>query len=317
MSQNNHRLTFPADFVWGAASASYQIEGGAKEDGRGASIWDTFSRTPGAVDHGDSGDVACDHYHRYPEDIGLMQHLGLKAYRFSIAWPRILPKGTGQINEAGVDFYDRLVDKLLESGLTPYATLYHWDLPQTLEDKGGWVDRGVVDAFVEYADVVTRALGDRVHNWLTLNEPWCSAYLGYAIGVHAPGIRNLAAANQASHHLLLAHGKAVPVIRANGNAETRVGIVINPSAVDPASSSPEDLAAAKHFDGFLNRWFFDPIFKGEYPADMMELYGADAPKIQDGDLQAICAPLDMLGINNYQRAVIGQGTDWPPLNVKG
>ncbi len=212
---SSNKLAFPKDFIWGAATASYQIEGAWDEDGKGESIWDRFSHTPGKVDNGDTGDVACDHYHRWRDDVALMKELGLKAYRFSVAWPRILPDGRGEVNQTGLDFYSQLVDALLEVGIEPFITLYHWDLPQILQDEGGWPVRGIVDAFIEYTDVVSRALGDRVKKWITLNEPWVSAFVGYSMGHHAPGHTNQDEAIAASHHLLLSHGRAVPVIRAH------------------------------------------------------------------------------------------------------
>ena len=223
MSDEQPILTFPPGFIWGAATASYQIEGGVAEDGRGPSIWDTFSHTPGKVLNGDTGDVACDHYHRWREDVELMASLNLRAYRFSIAWPRILPQGTGAVNQAGLDFYSRLVDALLERGIEPLVTLYHWDLPQALQDRGGWPNRAIVDAFVHYADVVTRALSDRVTYWATHNEPFVFTFVGYMEGRHAPGLRDWRLATQAAHHALLAHGRAVPVIRANGGSARRWG----------------------------------------------------------------------------------------------
>lgn len=258
MTSKSQKLTFPADFLWGAATAAFQVEGAYNEDGRGMSIWDTFCRTPGAVINGDTGDVACDHYHRYPEDIDLMKRIGVEGYRFSIAWPRIIPQGTGAVNSAGLDFYDRLVDTLLAKQITPYATLYHWDLPQPLQDAGGWPNRATVDAFLKYTDIITQRLGDRVKNWMTINEPLVVAYLGYWFGVHAPGIKDMKAGFQASHHVLLAHGQAVPIIRANSPG-SRVGIVLNPNWTDSASDSNEDKAAAYTSDGFNNRWFFDPV----------------------------------------------------------
>lgn len=303
MTSQPQKLTFPSDFLWGAATASFQIEGAYDEDGRGLSIWDTFCRAPGAVLNGDTGDVACDHYHRYPEDIELMRRIGVKAYRFSIAWPRIIPQGTGSINSAGLDFYDRLVDTLLAAGITPYATLYHWDLPQPLQDAGGWPNRATIDAFLKYTDVITHRLGDRVKNWMTINEPLVIAYLGYWFGIHAPGIRDMKAGFQAAHHVLLAHGQAVPIIRAN-SPNSRAGIVLNPNWVDPASDSDADKAAAHIADGFNNRWFLDPVLKGEYPADILNILGDNAPKVDDGDLKAISVPIDFLGINYYTRAVV-------------
>ncbi|MFN8636628.1 MAG: GH1 family beta-glucosidase [Chloroflexota bacterium] len=288
----------PADFIWGAATASYQIEGAAKEDGRGESIWDRFSHTPGMVRDGDTGDVACDHYHRWREDIAIMRELGLAAYRFSIAWPRILPDGTGAVNEVGLDWYERLVDGLLEAGIQPWATLYHWDLPQALQDRGGWPARETVDAFVRYADIVARRLGDRIAGWITHNEPWVAGFVGHYQGRHAPGITDLGAAIKASHHILLSHGRAVPVLRA-ATPNVPVGITLNLNTIRSASSSREDQAAARRDDGYLNRWFLDPIFGRGYPSDLVEAFGGLMPKIPDGDLAEIAVPIDFLGINNY------------------
>lgn len=310
------KITFPPDFLWGTATASYQIEGATHEDGRGMSIWDTFCRVSGAVANGDTGDVACDHYHRYLDDVELMSRLGIKGYRFSIAWPRILPLGTGKVNSAGLDFYDRLVDRLLAKDIEPFATLYHWDLPQALQDKGGWPDRSVVEAFVRYADVVSQRLGDRVHQWMTHNEPFCTAWLGYGLGQHAPGMQDVQAALQTAHHVLLSHGQAVRVLRGNGGAKTKVGIVTNLTWADAFSDSPEDQAAAHRFEGLHNRWFLDPLFKGDYPADMLELFGPLAPTMQDGDMAAIAAPLDFLGVNYYNRSVLSEDNGWLPLRVK-
>ncbi len=301
---------FPEGFVWGAATASYQIEGAAREDGRGESIWDRFSHTPGKVLNGDTGDVACDHYHRWREDIALMRELGLAAYRFSVAWPRILPDGRGSINDAGLDFYDRLVDGLLEAGIAPWVTLYHWDLPQALEDAGGWPNRETADAFVTFVDVVSRRLGDRVNRWITLNEPWVSSFLGYQTGVHAPGRTDLRDALAASHTLLLAHGGAVPAIRAN-NEDASVGITLNLSPSYPASPDPADAAAARRYDGYLNRWFLDPIFGRGYPADMLDLYGSRAPRLEAGDLDTIAVPIDFLGVNYYFPAYLAAADDGP------
>ncbi len=295
--------TFPPGFRWGVATASYQIEGAVAEDGRGPSIWDTFCATPGKVADGDTGDVACDHYHRWEDDLDLMQRLGVQAYRFSVAWPRVIPDGTGAVNARGLDFYDRLVDGLLARGIEPYATLYHWDLPQPLQDAGGWPWRGIVEPFVAYADAVTRRLGDRVRGYATLNEPWCSAHLGYGFGEHAPGLRDLAQALQASHHLLLAHGAALPAMRANAPA-ARHGIVLNLYPTFPASDAPADAAAARRFDGFFNRWYLDPLLRGRYPDDMWAAYGADAPAVEDGDLEVIARPLDFLGVNYYSRSIV-------------
>jgi beta-glucosidase len=317
VSEQTELLTFPEGFLWGTATSAYQVEGAVDEDGRGPSIWDTFCRVPGVITNGDTGDVACNHYHRYLEDVELMARLGTTAYRFSIAWPRILPGGTDAVNQAGLDFYDRLVDALLAKGIEPFATLYHWDLPQALQDNvGGWPDRGIVEPFVHYADVVSRRLGDRVHCWMTHNEPWVAAFVGHAIGVHPPGLKSPPDALKAAHHLLLSHGRAVPVLRANGDAATKVSIVTNLAWVDPASDAPEDQSAARRYDGFLNRWFLDPLFKGEYPADMLDLYGAEAVPIQPGDLEDIAAPLDFLGVNYYSRSVIGAGDEMPLIQVR-
>lgn len=298
---------FPKDFMWGAATAAYQIEGAVHEDGRGESIWDRFSHTPGKTDNGDTGDVACDHYHRYAEDVQLMTALGIKAYRFSIAWPRIFPTGKGDINEAGLAFYDRLVDSLLKAGITPYVTLYHWDLPQALEEEGGWLNRNTAHDFAHYADAVSRRLGDRIQYWMTFNEPLCSVYHGYTWGVHAPGHVDptYAAAAQATHHLYLAHGQAVQALRANLSSERKVGIVLNVAPIHAVSDSDADNAAAYRVDGLTNRWFLDPIFKGEYPTDVLALLGDKAvPPIQPGDMQIISTPIDMLGVNYYFRQLV-------------
>ncbi len=260
-------ITFPDGFVWGAATASYQIEGAAQEDGRGPSIWDTFSRTPGKVYAGHTGDVACDHYHHYRDDVAMMAGLGLKSYRFSIAWPRIQPDGTGPVNTRGLDFYDRLTDELIGKGIDPVVTLYHWDLPQALEDRGGWTVRETAEAFAEYAQIMHARLGDRVRTWTTLNEPWCSAYLGYASGRHAPGITDPASAFKAVHHLLLGHGLAARALRTAGAQS--VSITLNPASVIPVDpENAADLEAARIVDGLNNRVFLDPLVKGEYPADM-------------------------------------------------
>jgi len=309
-------VSFPHEFVWGAATASYQIEGAVDEDGRGESIWDRFSATPGKVRNGESGAIACDHYHRYSEDIALMADLGLNAYRFSIAWPRILPAGRGRVNERGLDFYDRLVDALLERRIEPYATLYHWDLPQTLEDAGGWTNRETVDAYVEYVEAVVRRLGDRVHHWITHNEPWVTAWMGYGVGRHAPGRQEGASsALAAAHHLLLSHGKALPVIR-EGSPGCRVGITLNLTPAYPASQRAEDVEAARRSDANANRWFLDPIFRGDYPADAVDWYRTEMPAIRAGDMQTIAAPIDFLGINNYFRSVLRAGPDGSPVPVR-
>jgi beta-glucosidase len=296
-------IRFPSDFVWGAASASYQVEGAAHEDGRGESIWDRFAATPGKIRNGESGEIACDFYHRYPDDIGLMRELGLDAFRFSIAWPRVLPEGRGPVNAGGLDFYDRLVDALLEAGIRPFATLYHWDLPQVLEDAGGWPARATVDAFVEYAQAVADRLGDRPIEWITLNEPWVSAWVGYGWGHHAPGRVSEGDALAAAHHLLLAHGRAVEVLRREA-PQAGVGITLNLGHVYPESEDDADADAARHVDGFNNRWFLDPVFRGSYPDDMLEHFAASLPEIRDADMKEIAAPIDFLGVNNYSRNLI-------------
>jgi beta-glucosidase len=297
---------FPKDFVWGASTASYQIEGAWQADGRGESIWDRFSHTPGRVLNDDTGDNACDHYHRYGEDVALLPALNLPAYRFSIAWPRILPCGTGAVNTHGLDFYDRLVDALLAAGVTPYTTLYHWDLPQALQDGGGWGNRDIVGQFADYVAIVTRRLGDRVRHWMTINEPWVVAIMGHRTGEHAPGLRDEKLALQVAHHLLLAHGAAVDVVRAN-EPQSKVGIVLNPSTVDTAHGTPEETVAAELSWQADAAWFLDPLFKGHYPPVMWGKYGALAPEVRPGDLALISRATDFVGINYYFRNVIGGG----------
>ncbi len=296
------KLVFPRDFIWGAATASYQIEGAWDQDGKGESIWDRFSHTPDKVFNGDTGDVACDHYHRWRDDVALMKELSLKAYRFSIAWPRILPLGSGDVNQAGIDFYSQLVDALLEAGIVPYVTLYHWDLPQALQDQGGWPARRIVDAFTEYADIASRALGDRVKNWITLNEPWVSAFVGYRYGRHAPGHTDLSEAIAASHHLLLSHGQAVPVIR-NNCLGANVGIVLNFTPQEPASPSIADRKESTWVDGYINRWFIDPLVGRDYPQDMVNGFGNAMDFVRSGDMDTIAVPVDFLGVNYYTRGI--------------
>jgi beta-glucosidase len=307
-NQMANKIIFPDNFIWGAATASYQIEGAINEGGKGESNWDRFSHTPGKIMNGDTGDVANDHYHLWRSDIRLMKKIGLMAYRFSISWSRILPKGRGKVNKKGLDFYDRFVDGLLKAGIRPYITLFHWDLPQALEDEGGWPSRSTVDAFVEYTDVVTKRLGDRIKDWTTLNEPACSAWLGYDNGVYAPGIKDLSQAIRASHHLLLAHGLAVPVIRRNSSG-AEVGITLNSNWTVAASNSSLDLDAVRQVDGKWVRWFADPVYGRGYPSDVVadfERQGAlphSLDFVQAGDLKAIAAPMDFLGINYYNRGV--------------
>jgi beta-glucosidase len=295
---------FPATFLWGAATAAYQVEGATAEDGRGQSIWDRFAATPGRTRNGDTGDVAADHYHRMEQDVDLMARLGLNAYRFSIAWPRVLPAGTGAVNTHGLDFYDRLVDSLLTRGITPLATLYHWDLPLALQDRDGWLNRDTAMAFADYAEVVARRLGDRVTRWLTLNEPWCSAYLGYGTGVHAPGLSSMHAACTAAHHLLLGHGLAVPRLRALARGATQIGITLNLTPVYAADRRPATLGAQEQALRFHNRWFLDPLFRGRYPAELFAELGETPPPIAAGDLASIAAPIDFLGINYYSRLLM-------------
>ncbi len=294
---------FSPSFLWGAATASYQIEGAWNEDGKGESIWDRFTHTPGKIMDGSTGDVACDHYHRWGRDVALMIELGLKAYRFSISWPRILPTGRGPINQKGLDFYRRLVDALLDADIVPMVTLYHWDLPQALQDAGGWPVRSTAEAFVEYVDVVTRALS-QVKHWITHNEPFVAALLGYGKGEHAPGVQGgLAEYLPAAHHMLLSHGWAVPVIRRNVQG-AQVGITLNTAPAVPASPSRADQEAVRHFDGQIHRWYLDPLYGRGYPADIVADYGLPMPFVQDGDLNAIAVPTDFLGLNSYFRAIV-------------
>jgi beta-glucosidase len=312
-AQTAERSAFPSGFLWGAATAAYQIEGAATEDGRTPSIWDTFSHTPGRTVNGETGDVAADHYHRYRGDVGLMSELGIAAYRFSISWPRIIPGGSGQVNAKGIDFYSRLVDSLLEASIQPVITLYHWDLPQELEDAGGWTSRATSERFAEYAAVMAGALGDRVSMWTTFNEPWCSSFLGYSAGVHAPGRQEPASALSAVHHLLLAHGLAVGELRSILPAAAKTAITLNLHVVRPASQSAEDIDAARQIDGLANRVWLDPLFKGSYPQDVFDDTKdiTDWSFVQPGDLEVISRPIDLLGVNYYTptlvRAYAGSG----------
>lgn len=293
--------SFPPGFLWGTATASYQIEGAVNVDGRGPSIWDTYSHHSGEVWNGDTGDIACDHYHRMDEDLDLMKKLGVGSYRFSVAWPRVQPDGKGPANQAGLDFYRRLVDGLLARDIEPTLTLYHWDLPQPLEDEGGWCARETSERFGEYVDIVARALGDFVERWITLNEPWCSAWLGYGAGRHAPGVKDIGKAIAATHHLLLAHGMAVPIVR-SAIPNAKVGITLNLGVSRPGTTHELDLAAARRADGNLNRLFLDPVFQGHYPEDMVEHYKDNSPGfsvVHDGDMGVISQPLDFLGVNYY------------------
>ncbi|WP_214408526.1 GH1 family beta-glucosidase [Sphaerisporangium fuscum] len=298
MTGTREALVFPDGFVWGAATAAYQVEGAAREDGRGPSIWDAFSHTPGKVAGGDTGDVACDHYHRYADDVRLMSELGLRAYRFSVSWPRVQPAGGGAVNAKGLDFYDRLVDELLKADISPYVTLYHWDLPLALERRGGWAERDTAHRFAEYAAAVHDRLGDRVATWTTLNEPWLIAFLGYAWGVHAPGRTDPAAAFRAAHHLLLGHGLATAVLRAAGARQ--VSLTFN---LSPVEGPPE---VADLIDGLMNRQFLEPALRGRYPADVLAVAARHGGlgHIHDGDLALINQPIDLIGINYYNPSVV-------------
>lgn len=293
-------IQFPKDMKWGSATASYQIEGAVNEGGRGPSIWDTFSHTPGKVLNGDNGDVACDSYHRYEEDIEIMKDLGIDVYRFSVAWPRIFPKGRGEVNQEGLAFYHRFVDKLLENGIEPMCTLYHWDLPQALQDEGGWDNRATIAAFVEYADVMFREFSGKINYWITLNEPWCISYLSNYIGAHAPGLTDLQLATNVAHHLLVSHGKTVQKFR-ELNIKGQIGYAPNTTWLEPYSNKEEDIDACRRENAYFIEWFMDPVFKGEYPEFMLDWLskkGVEVP-ILEGDLDAIHQSIDFLGINYY------------------
>lgn len=301
-------------FIWGVSTSSYQIEGAANEGGRGPSIWDTFSRIPGAVANADNGDIACDHYHRYNEDLDLMKWLGVGAYHFSIAWPRVIPTGSGPLNKVGMDFYDRLIDGALERGITPWPTLYHWDLPQALQDKGGWNNRECAHWFAEYSYLMAEAFSDRVKNWVTINEPFCSAWLGHLYGVMAPGIKDLQTGIDASHHLLLGHGLAVRAIR-EAASDVKVGITLNFTPAITIGDSEEDQRAVQLADGFDNRWFGDPVFKASYPQDLVSAFNREVP-IHAGDMQIISTPVDFLGLNYYFRQTVAYDPSAQPLPYK-
>ncbi|GAA3675304.1 GH1 family beta-glucosidase [Lentzea roselyniae] len=295
-------LTFPPDFLWGAATAAFQIEGSTTVDGRGASIWDTFAATPGKVLAGDTGNPACDHYNRYESDVDLMSSLGLAAYRFSVAWPRIQPTGSGAVEERGLAFYDRLVDSLLEKNIQPLVTLYHWDLPQVLEDFGGWRNRDTAYRFADYAAIVHDRLGDRVQAWTTLNEPWVSAFLGYGNGIHAPGVTDAVASLEAAHHLLLAHGLATQALRAQAPESHRLSIVLNFSTVWGEDDSAASQDAVRKVDGLQNRILLDPICGRGYPLDVLQdtsWLGDWTNVVRDGDMETIATPIDWIGVNYY------------------
>ncbi|WP_320776200.1 GH1 family beta-glucosidase [Streptomyces sp. CRN 30] len=299
-------VSFPPAFLWGAATSAYQIEGAVREDGRTPSIWDTFSHTPGKTAGGDTGDVAVDHYHRYRDDVALMAGLNLNAYRFSVSWSRVQPTGRGPAVQRGLDFYRRLVDELLEKGIKPALTLYHWDLPQELEDAGGWPERETAYRFAEYAQIVGEALGDRVEQWMTLNEPWCSAFLGYGSGVHAPGRTDHAAVLRAAHHLNLAHGLATSALRSVMPARNSIALSLNTSVVRPLSQRPEDLVAARKIDDLSGGIFHGPVLHGAYPEHLFEATASvsDWSHVKDGDLAAIHQPLDALGLNYYTPTLV-------------
>ncbi|MEK8046362.1 GH1 family beta-glucosidase [Ideonella margarita] len=302
-------LQFPPEFVWGVATSAFQIEGAADVDGKGPSIWDTFCQQPGAIADASDGRIACDHYHRWESDLDLIADLGVDAYRFSVSWPRVRPGGSGAWNPRGLGFYERLVDGLLARGLQPYVTLNHWDLPDELQANGGWANRDTVHRFVEYAQGLADCLGDRVASITTHNEPWVMSVLGHETGIFAPGVKNRATAMQASHHLLLSHGLAIQALRAQ-SVKAQLGIVLNLSPMHAATAAPADLAKARLEDGRLTRWFLDPIFNASYPADVLEALGADAPRVEAGDMNAIASRMDFLGVNYYSRAVVSADGPW-------
>ncbi len=302
------RADFGSDFLWGCSTSAFQIEGAGQEDGRVPSIWDAFCEQPGKIRDGSNALVACDHYHRWPQDLDLCRDLGLNAYRFSIAWPRVYSGMGVKPNQAGLDFYARLVDGMLERGLAPWATLYHWDLPQSLQEQGGWAYRATIDAFTEFADTMSRHLGDRVKHWITHNEPWCTAMHGHMDGMHAPGLRDVPTALQVCHNVLVSHGQAMRVIRANV-ADAKVGIALSLHPIEAATNTPADQAAALRHDSFRNRWFLDPLYGRGYPAETLSLLGTAAPVVLAGDMEAIAAPTDFLGVNYYFPEVVSDAPD--------
>jgi beta-glucosidase len=310
----NHlkREDFGDDFNLGVATSAYQVEGAHRADDRGLSIWDVFSHTPGNTRDGDTGDVACDHYNRYEQDVALIEWIGADAYRFSIAWPRVIPDGRGSVNEKGLDFYDRLVDALLDKGIKSVATLYHWDLPAAL--AGGWLNRDTTDAFAEFTIAAARRLGDRVTMWFTHNEPWCQAFLGYEKALFAPGHTSFEEALLCAHHLLVSHGKAVEAL--HGEVRAPVGPALNFIPSHPASAAPADIAAAKRYDGYFNRWFLEPIAGRGYPDDMIALYGDLMPVYPSSDMDIIAEPVDVMGVNYYERGIFAEGTDDDVLKIR-
>ena len=308
-------LSFPRDFAWGTATASYQIEGAADEDGRGKSIWDVFSHKKGNTADGGNGDVACDHYHRYKEDVDLMHNLGIGHYRMSIAWPRIFPSGSGAFNQKGLDFYDRLFDSCLEKGITPWVTLFHWDLPEALEEKGGFANRSTIDHFCEYADKVTSHFGSKIKNWMTFNEPWVYSFCGHLYAAHAPGLKDLPTALSVSHNILLAHGRVMPIIRQNVSG-AKAGIVNNLAYIESATNRQEDIEAAKRWDLAFNKWYMDPLFGRGYPEEMVSWYGKNMPEIRDGDMDDIAVFNDFLGVNYYTRRLVSHSPEDSHLRAK-
>lgn len=310
------RRDFGSDFTFGVATAAYQIEGGQR-DGRGQSIWDTFAATPGNVRNGDTGRNACNHYELWPQDLDLIRDGGFDAYRFSFAWPRLIPEGTGAVNQAGLDYYDRLIDGMLERGLKPYATLYHWDLPSALQDRGGWMNRDIANWFGDYATLIGEKFGDRLAATATINEPWCVAFLSHFLGIHAPGYRDLRAAARAMHHVLFAHGTAIDALRATGTKN--LGIVLNLEKSEPATDSEADKAACNFGDATFNRWYLGGVLKGQYPTEMTEWLAPYLPENYQADMDVVSRPLDWLGINYYTRSLYKASTNpgMPVEQVKG
>ncbi|HSV32371.1 MAG TPA: GH1 family beta-glucosidase [Atribacteraceae bacterium] len=310
-------LTIPRDFLLGVATAAYQIEGAWDQDGKGESIWDRFTHTPTRIADGTTGDVACDHYHRWESDVALMKELGIDAYRFSIAWSRILPEGKGSVNQKGIDFYSKLIDRLLENDIRPVGTLYHWDLPQALQERGGWESLQTVEAFEEYARVLFKACSDRVAMWITHNEPWVSSFMGHYLGVHAPGIRDFGIALRVSRNMLLSHGRAVRAFR-EGSFKGKIGLTQVVHPVSAWSDREEDEAARRRIDGYVNRWFLDPLYKGYFPDDSRDLFekkGYSVPQFDDREAELVSQPMDFLGINYYFRHIVSQGREEPVLEV--
>ena len=309
-------LKFPENFIWGYATAAFQIEGAVAEDGKGESIWDRFSHTPGKIRNGANADIACDHYHRYREDVKIMKEIGTQSYRLSLSWPRIIPEGKGKINPKGLDFYKRLLGELHENGIVPAVTLYHWDLPQKLQDIGGWVNRDVASYYEEYCALMYREIGDLIPIWITHNEPWCVSFLSNWYGVHAPGNRDFKTAAQVAYNILYSHGLALRAFRESGR-KGEIGITLNFTPVYPASDREEDVKAAAVYDGFYNRWFSDPILKGSFPQDMVDLYRSKGflPEIRENDLALMSKPVDFLGVNYYTTNLIRHDSSQQPLET--